>query len=267
MNKIYYFSGTGNTLKIARDFAESLGNTELISISELSPVQEIVLNPEDETIGIFCPVYCFGIPHIVQEFLLRIKDGCIPKTTYLYAVCTSGGMKGAAPAMIEDILAEKKIRLTALFHIVMPSCYLPLAGPPGRHRIEKIFKNATHTVAEATEKVKIRKRTRPLRIFPIDWFGKFVAVRAISYLEKYDKYFWTDDKCNSCGTCAKVCPVHNISIDSETKRPVWHGHCEQCMGCIQFCPNSALQFRKVSLKRCRYHHPEVTAKDIAGSRF
>lgn len=31
---IYYFSGTGNSLKIAQDFANKLGNTELIPITK-----------------------------------------------------------------------------------------------------------------------------------------------------------------------------------------------------------------------------------------
>lgn len=32
---IYYFSGTGNSLKIAESLADKLGNTDLISISSI----------------------------------------------------------------------------------------------------------------------------------------------------------------------------------------------------------------------------------------
>lgn len=267
MNKIYYFSGTGNTLKAARDFAAELENTELISISDLDRSAEV--DPGDaEKIGIFCPVYCFGIPRIVHAFLNRIKANSISPNTYVFAVCTSGGMRGVSTAIIEDILAERGIRLTAAFHVIMPSCYLPLSNPPKPRRMEKIFARAKQKIADAIADVKAHKRIRPLRVFPLDMIVKFIAARAITYLQKYDHYFWTQAKCDGCGICAKVCPCGNITINSETKRPVWHGSCEQCMGCIQFCPQEALQFRDaLSLKRRRYHHPEITAADIAGKRF
>lgn len=265
MHRIYYFSGSGNTLKLARDFAKELGETELISISDLDRSEEVVPVPA-ETIGIFFPVYCYGLPHIVRKFIKRIPDGCVPKDTYLYAVCCSSGMKGAAPAMIEDILAEKKIRMTAAFHIRMPFNYLPLGNPPDEKRMEKIFAKAAEKTKESVEKIKARKRTRPLRVFPFDTIGKFIASRAVAYLQNYDRYFWTDENCNGCGLCTKLCPNGNITID-ENNRPKWHGHCELCMSCIQYCPRLALQFRdNLSLKRKRYHHPEILAEDIAGKR-
>ena len=42
----------------------------------------------------------------------------------------------------------------------------------------------------------------------------------------------------------------------------WHGHCEHCLGCLQWCPKEAIQFRKVTLKYKRYHHPAVKAEDM-----
>lgn len=264
MHKIYYFSGTGNTLKLARDFGTGLGNAELIAISDLDRSEEVIMTPAD-TIGIFFPVYCFGIPHIVKKFLKRIPDSSVSDDVYLYAVCCSCGVKGAAPAMIEDILAMKKIRMSAAFHIRMPFNYIPLGHPPGEARIAKIYAKAAKKTTKAIENIKARKRTRPLRIFPIDTIGKFIAVRAVAYLEKYDRYFWTDNKCTGCGSCTRLCPNGNISMNNES-RPEWHGHCEQCMSCIQYCPYESIQFREKSRSVKRYHHPEISRFDIEGKR-
>jgi len=44
--------------------------------------------------------------------------------------------------------------------------------------------------------------------------------------------------------------------------PTWHGHCEHCLGCLQWCPKEAIQFRKVTLKYKRYHHPAIKADDM-----
>ena len=44
MNRIYYFSSTGNTLAAAREFAEKLGDTELISIADLDRAGEVGLS-------------------------------------------------------------------------------------------------------------------------------------------------------------------------------------------------------------------------------
>ena len=51
MNRIYYFSSTGNTLAVAREFASKLGDTEIISIADLDRAGEVDLAGAD-TVGI-----------------------------------------------------------------------------------------------------------------------------------------------------------------------------------------------------------------------
>ena len=77
MHKIYYFSGTGNTLAAAKQVAAKLGNdVELLPIASL-PRGCTVDFGVAETVGIFHPVYCFGVPALVQNFLERLKP--LPK--------------------------------------------------------------------------------------------------------------------------------------------------------------------------------------------
>jgi flavoprotein len=77
---------------------------------------------------------------------------------------------------------------------------------------------------------------------------------------KMDKRFWADEKCNSCEICYKVCPDGNIEMKNE--KPSWLHRCEQCLACIQWCPQEAIQYGKKTVKYQRYHHPEVTLKNM-----
>ena len=75
-----------------------------------------------------------------------------------------------------------------------------------------------------------------------------------------DKNFWTDEKCNGCGICLKVCPANNIKMNEG--KPQWQHKCEQCVACMQWCPQKSIQYKKVTVKRGRYHHPDIEVKEL-----
>ena len=260
MHKIYWFSGTGNTYYLAREFAKMFPDAELISIASLDRSEDVVFDAE--ITGIFFPVYCFGIPGILSKFLERVQPMQEQGKRFVYAVCTSGGYPGAALPLVEDTLQSKNIDLNSCFHIRMISNYIPLSEPPDEKRMDAVFAKASRALRIAAVVVKKRKRTRPLRVFPFDTFLKFVARRAVVTLESSDTAFHLDaDRCTSCGVCAKICPASNISQD-ESDRPVWHHHCEQCMACLQWCPQQAILYKGLPASRKHYHHPAVTAQEL-----
>lgn len=52
-------------------------------------------------------------------------------------------------------------------------------------------------------------------------------------------------------------------IDRDKKQHVtWLNHCEQCLACIQWCPQEALQYGKKTPAYERYHHPEIKLQDL-----
>ncbi|MBR2435701.1 MAG: EFR1 family ferrodoxin [Lentisphaeria bacterium] len=264
MNTIYYFTGTGNTLFAAKKFAEHFpGETELIPIANLDRSGEI--DPwTSDTVGFFFPVYCFGIPHIFTTFLDRVKSWektSGRKKPYVYSLCTSGGMKGTAAMILDDILYGKGLRLDGAFHVQMPSNYIPLSTPPTTKRCEKMYRQAEEDIQKFVKFVEQRKRERPVRVFPFDLFGELVAKRAVAcMMESYDKYFWLNEDCDGCGLCQKICPASNIIMMNGM--PTWRGHCEQCMACLQWCPKQAIQFKRMTMKRKRYHHPDITPEEL-----
>ena len=77
---IYYFSGTGNSHYVAEVLSKSLQDT-MQSIESAQGIKQ------DEMIGIVTPVYFFGLPDIVKDFLERLS---VSSKSYLYLVVTYG---------------------------------------------------------------------------------------------------------------------------------------------------------------------------------
>jgi len=67
---IYYFTGTGNSLAAAKSICTHLGDCELVSIASLAGTSGEI-QPGADRVGIVCPVYDFGLPSIVAEFVQK----------------------------------------------------------------------------------------------------------------------------------------------------------------------------------------------------
>ena len=83
-------------------------------------------------------------------------------------------------------------------------------------------------------------------------------------IPRMDGGFWLNEKCNSSGVCAGVCPVNNIEM--QEGKPRWLHHCQQCLACLHWCPQEAIELGKKTPGRKRYHHPEITAADIKAQK-
>ena len=67
MNIIYYFSGTGNSLRAAQVVAKALGDCEILHINRLS-----ALPAGCERVGFTFPNYALGVPDLVRRRLEAI---------------------------------------------------------------------------------------------------------------------------------------------------------------------------------------------------
>jgi len=89
-NRIYYFIGTGNSLRVAQTIADALGDTELVAIQKgTAPVIPSGL----ERVGFVYPTYYWGMPGMVAHF---IKNAQFSDAPYLFLAPTYGGLLGTS---------------------------------------------------------------------------------------------------------------------------------------------------------------------------
>ena len=254
---IYYFSGTGNSLKVARDLAAELGGAEIVPIPKA--IKEAPIEPQASCVGIVFPVYVWGQPLIVNSFIDKLS---LSKNTYVFAIATYGGMPGATLKQTAKQLESKGSRLHAGFGITMPGNYTPMYGAIPEERQNSMFQKEIARIKEIAEIIKngIEHKPETSNFLANCIFSGIIYKLGAPRLPKSDKSFWVDEKCNSCSICEKVCPVKNIKIIDG--KPTWQGRCEQCMACLQWCPKEAIQFGKKTADRKRYRCPETKVSDF-----
>ena len=252
---IYYYTGTGNSLWTARVLAEKLGNTELV------PMHRVISGSHGsnaDTVGFVFPVHIWGVPSLVRNFLQSMEKR---PGVYYFAVAVNGGQVSRTLIQLKELMARDSLTLSAGFDIEFPSNYIPWGGPGPVEVQRNLFNAATEKINVAAEYISNRK-SGLLEKGPLWQRVLFTGLYKMTYnlVKTLDKNFYIDGTCTSCGICEKVCPVKNITL--EAGRPVWHGRCEQCLACIQWCPEECIQYGKKTKNYERYHHPEVKVKDL-----
>lgn len=269
--EIYYFSGTGNSLHMARELQKSLSDAELIPMVGLLHKKSIEANAE--IVGFVFPIHFARMPVAMREFLGKIN---LLPARYIFAVATRVGSTHRAFIDIDRILRRKGRKLDARFTLNMPSNdpkfkdYMP-ASPQEIEELE----SAARIKLDAIQKI-IMKREQSLEEdtdatmrLPGLLLKTLPLFTAVTGRMGVQPEFFADSRCAGCGTCAKVCLSGKIKIVDS--KPVWQKSvpCFNCYACLNYCPEEAVQMKSGRfMKLCtdqngRYSHPFATANDIA----
>jgi len=256
--KLYYFTGTGNSLSIARDIGREFAGAELLSMPKLIRAdKEIAI--AGEIIGFVFPVYFARPPAFVREFIQKAYFG---DNSYIFAVVNGGGLFGRTLHLFNGYLQQKDISLDAGFLINMPSNH-PKVASMQRKSPEAYYAAAAVKTKEIAQQVKAKQPGK----FESNWgfLGHIIALTAfqkpyqLSLARKLDSAYWVNDNCVQCGNCERICPMQNIT-DSQSK-PRWHHNCINCAACYHHCKSKAICLDKED-PLFRYNHPEFTFEDL-----
>jgi ferredoxin len=251
---IYYFTGTGNSLAVARDLKKVLGgDTELISIASLMLQDSVVCDAG--IVGIVYPAWLHHIPPLVEDFVkkLSINDA------YVFAVCVYAVNPGNSLFNLNSLLMQRGGRLDAGFTVPMGGKYVLLKDITfPEEENEKRYLEAKIRLVTFAQKINGREPAGIEGQYDENEKGELVLYHKNVY--RVAEQFRLGEGCDGCGTCAAVCPRNNIRLAGD--KPVWGENCDFCLACLHFCPKAAIQNGELSVMCRRQHHPEVTVDDI-----
>ena len=252
---IFYFSGTGNSLHIAKGISAGQ-NEKLISIADESGKPENKFEytfAKGELLGFVFPVYAWAPPGIVLDFLKKITIH--GETPYTFSVSTCGDEEGNTTHMLQQALAKKGINLDCAFSVKMPNNYILGFDVDTPVEEKKALQAAEQKIIEIND-VLSHRQTAVFRLIP----GKFAAFKSILINPLFNRFaistrqFYATDSCTGCKLCEKICPIHTITVKD---KPSWGKACTQCFACINRCPVHAIQYGKGTIDKGRYVHPDL----------
>lgn len=255
---IYYFSATGNSLHVARQIQSSMDNVNLASMAT-------GVNPTipTERVGFVFPVFAWGLPRIVAEFIQRLD---LSQATYVFAVATCVAIPGGTLYELDRILVGKGRCLDAGFVVKSGRSSLMRLNVfdlvmIALDRKRKKMLEIDMRIPEIQENVSQGKRhTLESSSWIANMLGTMIHKMAVHAFQTMDAQFTVSSDCKACGRCVRICPRGNISL--ENGRPCFSQNCELCHACIQWCPNFAIRHPNFDKNPTQYRNPAIQVGDL-----
>lgn len=241
---IYYFTGTGNSRYAAEKLALLTGD-KCVSIASIFNGTVKPVEGRKDTTGFVFPVYYGGMPEMVKRFASHpeIKKHLAP---YVFCVITCGADSFACDTKLSEAL-ERRVDYSQ--NVVMPDNYVMLYNPSTGDEAKEKLRNADARLEQIAGEIAAHYRC-------VNTNFKSKAMTGIMYplynVFRTTLLFDVDEKCDSCGFCAKICPEGAIELKRGV--PEWtKKKCQHCTACINRCPKHAIQFGLMTKNRDRYN--------------
>ena len=238
---IRYFSGTGNTWRIAASCVsafEAAGcQTDFASILRGGPP-----DPAADSAGFYFPVYSLDLPRIAVSFLRELPR---PEKTIPALLMITGGSADNCGWAVDSgvrLLSEKGYDVRIGDLIQMPDNWAPFHSAPDPERSAVLVdQGVAKAETLAQQFLGGERRIKPISLRRFGPVGS-ALMRVLFHrrgINKIWSFFRVNDRCTGCGICARACPTGSIIL--RDGKPVWSATCEQCMRCFSYCPRRAIQ--------------------------
>jgi len=255
---IVYFSGTGNTARIAEEIAKRLRDRGH-SVETQSVEKVDVESLKGKVIGLGFPSYGLCYPSIMEPFLRNLPRAEKPTPAFIFS--THAWSSGDSLVCAAEKLLEKNIMTVAresfkapsngaatFFHENHPMYKMMVKFEPNLGR--KLDKFA----ARVDEALKRFQESPFTDIGKKKWYNIFLGFFARHVMERrlYRDFKVDEKRCVGCGRCVKQCPDGNLEMKDGKARFLRGNNCLRCMRCISICPVDAILFGERTRGKDRY---------------
>lgn len=246
MNGIFYFSGTGNSLWLAKQVKARLGG-EIRYIPEWNGD----ISAYDKLI-IVCPVYSFGLPLPVFDFMEQVST-----SAPLWIVMNYGGAAGSAAKFAYNHAKSCGLNIKRVYTMKMPENFTavfstPLIKPYNNGLLKKAPK-AIGKIIDSIEKGEEKS-------LPADKSNKHKLYNENkSNWGKMGERYSASDACTLCEKCVENCPAGNITISDG--KITFGNKCVVCQACYHRCPVQAVRYLGKPNKM-PYFNPDVPESEM-----
>lgn len=251
---IYYFSGTGNSRYLAHMLGKELGvRVRHITdpmLPDVNEERESGISSEQNSVGLVFPVYSWGVPPLVIDFLKILLERGV---RMIWAVMSCGDETAMAPEMLIRNAEKYGIEVKGIWSVIMPNNYviLPGFGIDSKEVENKKLQEAPNRIKDIAShilnenwKIDVVRGSVPvlktLMVYPL--FKRWGI---------FPKKWKSGEKCIGCGKCAAICTMKNITIIEG--KPQWGQNCVSCLGCFHICPTRAIDYGSLTKGKSQYY--------------
>lgn len=232
-----YFSGTGNSKYAVEFFCREYDKETSVFSIEDSEAPAAIKKADMLVIGY--PVQYSTVPKILRDFVSEHKELWMDKKVFVIA--TMGLFSGDGSGILGRLLHKYGAEVVGGLHLKMPDSIgdeKALKRPLDKNR--ELVREAEQKIKDSVKQLKEGHPTKE-GIGPFYRIAGFFGQRLYfgHKTKNYSSKLKIDsDKCVGCGSCVKLCPMDNLSMNEG--KAVASDRCTMCYRCINKCPKQAI---------------------------
>lgn len=246
---IAVFSGTGNSMFVAKRLSELLGD-QLVDISLfMRPEGKDTRfpTPDNGRILWVFPVYSWGVPPVVADFIANANIPGAEKLRHSLIV-TCGDDTGTVDRQWRRLLERRGWKGGDAWSVQLPNIYVLMKGfdVDSPELAEKKIVASEPRIAHIAKQIELRALQPAGPVVNDLVRGAFATLKSgivYPWFKRFamsPKFFFSTDACIGCGKCVRSCPLANITLGDRSC--TWGDHCALCLRCYHVCPRHAVAY-------------------------